>query len=249
MIFDRILRRRSASTPAVGAGEVRSIARTHVGRVRKVNEDRILDRPDLHLWAVADGMGGHHSGDVAAQMAIDALNDLASLDRSIDADDMMTALQCANTAICHRFNSDARRSGTTVVAALLHASTLDIFWAGDSRAYRIRNGNLELLTRDHSLVQEMVDAGALASSAAANHPKANVITRALGIASDLTIDRVATSVLPGDHILLCSDGVSRTLGDCLAQNGPIDKLAQTILDEALTQDGTDNASVVLVAVL
>lgn len=248
MIFSRILGRRGATPPSVDRDDVRSAARTHVGRVRKVNEDRVLDLPARNLWAVADGMGGHHAGDVAAQIAVDALNDLAALGRRIGVDEVIAALQGANAAIRQRFASADRSSGTTVVAALLDDDRLDILWAGDSRAYRSRNGHLELLTRDHSLVQEMVDAGTLASSAAAGHPNANVITRALGVGSDLVIDRLTTSVRPGDHILLCSDGVSRTLGDSLAPQARIDTLAQSVLDDALARDGSDNASVVLIAI-
>ncbi|MBE1529712.1 serine/threonine protein phosphatase PrpC [Sphingopyxis sp. OAS728] len=244
MIFSRIFGAGRSPGQQEDATAIRSVSRTHVGKVRTINEDRILDRPERGLWAVADGMGGHSSGDVAAQMAIDRLDRLA-VPR---ADGVLSALQSANAEIFARFDCKDRRSGTTIVAALIAGGNLDLFWAGDSRAYRIRSGAPQLLTRDHSVVQQMVDAGALSSEAAMRHPQANVITRALGVESKVSIDHAALPVLPGDIILLCSDGVSRSLGERPVAAQPIELLAQHILDEALVLDGSDNASLVLIAV-
>lgn len=248
MNFLRIFGRRSK--PAIDgiAAPVESVSATHVGHVRAVNEDRILDLPEAKLWAVADGMGGHQSGDIAAQIAIDALLSLANGRQVICGDDVHAALQSANRQIYDRYVDARRRSGTTIVAALLDGDRLEIFWAGDSRAYRLRGGMWKQLTHDHSLVQQMVDAGALSPSAATDHPKSNVITRALGVSQDVVVDRLVTNLDAGDIIMLCSDGVSRSLASARIDNTPLNLLAKYLLDQALQRDGSDNASLVMIKV-
>lgn len=244
MIFSRIFRTARRAERDGGTAFIGSVSRTHVGLVRKINEDRILDRPERRLWAVADGMGGHSSGDVAAQIAIDHLDAL----KRTGTTHILDALQAANAAIFARFGAQGQRSGTTLVAAHIDKSNLNLFWAGDSRAYRVRGGMLDLLTRDHSVVQEMVDAGVLAPDAAAGHPKSNVITRALGVESKVVIDHITVPIRSGDRILLCSDGISRSLGDKAPSSLSLASLAQALLDGALSMDGSDNASLVLIAV-
>ncbi len=246
MNFFRIFGRADQPIRDGTAAAIRSVALTHVGHIRAVNEDRVLNLPDAKLWAVADGMGGHQSGDVAAQIAIDALGTLASGGQSLCGGDIVAALQSANSLIYDRYPVAERPSGTTIVAALLTDNGLEIFWAGDSRAYRLRSGEWQLLTRDHSVVQQMVDSGALEASAAANHPKSNVITRALGVESDVSIDRLVTTLLAGDAIMLCSDGVSRTLAAQMPGTASADRLAEAVLDQALARDGSDNASLVVI---
>lgn len=246
MNFFRIFGRGARPVMDGDVAAVESVALTHVGHVRAVNEDRILNLPDARLWAVADGMGGHQSGDVAAQIAIDALGDLASSGQILGGDDILRAIQSANTLIYDRYADAERRSGTTIVAALLVDDRLEIFWAGDSRAYRLRGGIWQQLTRDHSVVQQMVDAGALPPSAAAHHPKSNVITRALGVDREVAVDRLVTSLVAGDIIMLCSDGVSRTLGEGRTGVPTLGMLAQSLLDQALMRDGSDNASLLLI---
>lgn len=246
MNFFHIFGRGAAPTIDDTVAAIESVALTHVGHIRAVNEDRILNLPDAKLWAVADGMGGHHSGDVAAQIAIDALGELASSRQFLCGDDILRALQSANTLIYDRYADSERRSGTTIVTALLVDDRLEILWAGDSRAYRLRGGTWQQLTRDHSVVQQMVDAGALPASAAAYHPKSNVITRALGVDREVAVDRLVTSLTAGDIIMLCSDGVSRTLGEGRTSVPTLGVLAQSLLDQALLRDGSDNASLVLI---
>lgn len=243
MMLSRILRSKALRPDKSAALQPRSASRTHVGHVRKVNEDRILDRPERSLWAVADGMGGHRSGDVAAQLAIDALDALDSP----DADTIVGALETANAALYSRGESGERRSGTTIVVANFQGSVAHIFWAGDSRAYRIRGCALELLTRDHSFVQRLVDAGALSAEEAPRHPKANVITRALGVEDFIRIDRVQVTLHEGDLILLCSDGLSRTLGPQVPHATSLQDLAGILIEQAMSRDGTDNASLVIAA--
>ena len=159
----------------------RSTARTHVGRVRKVNEDRILDRPDRALWAVADGMGGHRGGDIAAELAVAVLRDLADDSAPITDDAILAALMRANAEILARGATAGGVIGSTIVALHIAQGEAHIFWAGDSRAYRATRGAWEQVTRDHSLVQELLDQGLIDSSDAAHHPRAHVITRALGV--------------------------------------------------------------------
>lgn len=246
MNFFRIFGRGATPVLDSAVAAIESVALTHVGHIRAINEDRILNLPDAKLWAVADGMGGHHSGDVAAQMAVDVLQNAASGGTALGGDDILAALQSANKLIYDRYAKAERRSGTTIVAALLNNEMLEIFWAGDSRAYRLRAGKWTLLTHDHSVVQQLVDSGALPQSAAAGHPKANVITRALGVDDKVDIDRIAMEFLAGDMVLLCSDGVSRTLSNEIRSAQSPTLFAQSLLDWALAQDGSDNASLVLI---
>lgn len=228
--------------------EDRSVARSHVGRVRQINEDRTLDCPGHGLWAIADGMGGHFGGDVAAEMAISALRGVARDHITIDTID--AALSEANRAINARANAAHGVCGTTVVAALLVGETLHLCWAGDSRAYLIRHGRIELLTCDHTLVQELVDRGALTEAEARRHPNANVVTRALGVGGSVILDRRSVAVEQGDRVLLCSDGLSASLApeDFTLPLPPLVQHADALLARALQRDGSDNISLVLVAI-
>ena len=223
-----------------------SVARTHVGRVRIVNEDRVFDCPDRRMWAVADGMGGHAGGDLAAQAVVDRLRTLTASERTLHFTDMLVALGQANGDIRHRNDRLRTDAGSTVVAAMIHDRSLFVAWAGDSRAYLLRNGNLQLLTRDHSLVQDLVDAGLVPASRAENHPKAHVITRALGADDNPQLQTLTTELQDEDRVLLCSDGLSRSLqsGDVGEQS--VDQLAEDLLSNALARDGSDNISLTLI---
>ncbi|HVF93663.1 MAG TPA: protein phosphatase 2C domain-containing protein [Sphingomonas sp.] len=230
--------------------------RTHVGRVRTVNEDRLLECPDRGLWAVADGMGGHNAGAAAATTAIEALARLAGGSQPIARASIVRALDEANAAIYANSGSGlgagvaAGTSGATIVVLGLDLRRATIAWAGDSRAYRIRDGAARQLTHDHSLVQEMVDAGVLSASGAERHPRANVVTRALGVAPGVQIDVATADVVPGDRLLLCSDGISRSLDarDFTTMPTNIDACADRLLANALQRDGSDNATLVLIDV-
>ncbi|WP_331043026.1 PP2C family protein-serine/threonine phosphatase [Sphingomonas sp.] len=247
MVTLRALLRRVASAPPtpsapVAATSPRSAARTHVGRVRTINEDRVLDRPGRRLWAVADGMGGLSAGDVAADLAVATLDALASVTEAA----LLEALQHANTEI---LAAGGGRSGTTIVAAHIAGDLLTVFWAGDSRAYHVRGTRVRKLTRDHSVVQDLIDAGLLDEDKADGHPRSNVVTRALGVVAPVAIDTVRVTLEPGDRVMLCSDGVSRSLilRD-LARGGALNALADTLLTGAIERDGSDNASLVLIEV-
>lgn len=196
-------------------GRFRSSACTHVGAVRSHNEDRFVNRPDLGIWAVADGAGGHQAGDVAAAKIAELLESMPS---NLDAQQVLAEVR-QRLAEAHRsLQQEAARRGSgavvasTVVALLARDGHFACLWAGDSRAYLLRDGELAQVTRDHSLVQELVDAGMITEEQALTHPQGNVITRAIGSDSEtLDLDKVTGQVLPGDRFLLCSDGLSKTL--------------------------------------
>lgn len=208
----------------------------------------MLDRPDRGLWAVADGMGGHSAGDVAAAITVEALEALANASAPITAASVQQALLDANARIMARRSSGG--SGTTIVALLAQNDEASLFWAGDSRAYLIRGGDLRRLTRDHSVVQEMVDAGLLSEGQAVNHPRANMITRALGIAPDPQIETAGLKLMPGDRVMLCSDGLYRSLrAEDLLPDAMIDAIAHRLMLNSLQRDGSDNSSLVLVGIV
>ncbi len=244
-----LLRRKPRGGPSLARETVYvSQNRSHVGRVRSVNEDRLLDRADRGLWAVVDGMGGHSGGAAAAATVVDVLQALADDPAPINAAAVRAAVSHANRAI---YDVHAT-SGATIVLALIEGSEATIFWAGDSRAYLMRGGGgAERLTHDHSVVQEMIDAGVLTEAAADRHPQANVVTRALGVAPAVALDSVTTLVQPNDRFLLCSDGVSRSLDprDFATMPAAIGDMADRILENALQRDGSDNATLVVITAL
>jgi serine/threonine protein phosphatase PrpC len=224
-----------------------SAARSHVGRVRMVNEDRVLDRADRGLWAVADGMGGHSAGDVAAETAIHALRRLADEGSSLSVTSVHEALVEANRDI-HALGRCARNvQGTTIVTLLIHDGAAQLLWAGDSRAYRVRGSHAEQLTRDHSVVQELVSAGVIDAEGARRHPSANMVTRALGAAETIVIDTLAVPLEAGDRLLLCSDGLSGSVDEAdllRVAELPLEEAIDVLLRAALTRDGSDNISIV-----
>lgn len=224
----------------------RSVSRSHVGSVRTINEDRVFDCPNRQVWAVADGMGGHQGGDVAAQSVVDALRETSGQVGSIGLDGILSALASANAAIRARNDRLHLDSGATVVAAVMDDASLRIAWAGDSRAYLIRAGRMSQLTHDHSVVQELIDAGLLTVEAAERHPQANVVTRALGVPDLSRLDTISVDPALGDRILLCSDGLSRSLrADDLAGAHTLDSAADRLLANSLQRDGSDNASLII----
>jgi serine/threonine protein phosphatase PrpC len=223
-----------------------STARTHVGHVRALNEDRFLDRPQAGLFAVIDGMGGHRGGDEAAQSVVDALRQLGTAPEDVSAARVIDALTRANTVIHERNVATGQHAGATVVAAHVDGDTVDLAWVGDSRCYHIGRGTVRQLTRDHSVVQELVDAGLLTAAGAETHPQANVVTRALGVGARCDVETRRIGLATGDRILLCSDGLSRSLRPEDLTDRPIDELADALLGHALARDGADNISLVLI---
>jgi serine/threonine protein phosphatase PrpC len=224
----------------------RSVSRSHVGLVRAINEDRVFDCCKSGIWAVVDGMGGHAGGDLAAQSVIDQLRLVAEACRSPRFADVVTALRSANDDILRRNAGMGSDAGATVAAVVITDRTAHIAWAGDSRVYQVRNGFLRLLTTDHSVVQELVDAGLLKPEDAPRHPQAHVVTRALGVSSDPGLETLSFPLAPGDRVVLCSDGLSRSLAGADTIGGDIETVADNLLENALRRDGSDNVSFIVV---
>jgi serine/threonine protein phosphatase PrpC len=234
---------------------IQCVSQTHVGLRRKVNEDSILVRTDRGLWAVADGMGGHEAGDVASAKVAEALQHLPIVYGLEDlVDSAAAAIDRVNQELIALAGAEEgqRTIGSTVVGLAIADGQFRCFWAGDSRAYRLRGGRIARLTRDHSLVQGLIDAGMLDPADAETHPNANVITRAVGVGKELVIDTVSGEARPGDQFLLASDGLTRIVPDfeieaLLAAMRPADavgKLVQTVLDRG----APDNVSIIIVEV-
>jgi protein phosphatase len=224
-------------------------AATSVGRVRQVNEDSFLAVPPL--FAVADGMGGHGSGDLASQIAIQDMSACAVL-RPLFAEAVLTALELANQHIIARHA--VNKMGTTAagLAALetMGAEQLMVFNIGDSRVYRLAGGRLDQVTVDHSEVQELVMAGVITPEQARVHPRRNVVTRALGTEAGLRPDHWLVPPIVGDRYLICSDGLSGELPDeAIAQllaPGLPQQAAETLVAAANEAGGRDNVTVVVV---
>jgi serine/threonine protein phosphatase PrpC len=227
------------------------ISRTDVGLRRKVNEDSLLVRTERGLWAVADGMGGHEGGDVASAKVTEALMHLPvayGLDSVID--NAIVALKRVNKELIAMATGQAQRTiGSTVVGLAIAGGRYRCFWAGDSRAYLLRGEEIIQLTRDHSLVQDLVSAGMLEPEEAEDHPNSNIITRAVGVAEDLKIDTVDGDVRPGDQFLLASDGLTRLvnaaeLAATLSSYGPADA-ADRLIETVLARGAPDNVSLII----
>lgn len=234
---------------------VRHSAATHVGRVRKVNEDSILSLPDLKIWVVSDGMGGHAAGDYASQTVIEAI---ATLPTDVQPTELMHLLRSAILAAHGAILAEAARRGAgivgaTVVALMLANGHFVAFWAGDSRLYRFRDGQIEMLTTDHSMVAELVRAGLMDWDEAEHHPQSNAITRAVGVGDVLEIDKVRGEVRPGDRFLLCSDGLTKYAGLQILRRAvvgaPLETVCDKLLQIALEGGGADNISVIVVDTL
>jgi serine/threonine protein phosphatase PrpC len=215
-----------------------------------VNEDSLLARDDRGLWVVADGMGGHEAGDVASAKVTEALNHLSAaenLDNLVD--NAIGALKQVNSDLIELAGSEERSIGTTVVGLAISDGEFRCFWAGDSRAYRIRDGHIVQLTRDHSMVQDLVDAGMLRPEDAIDHPNSNIITRAVGVAQDLRVDTVAGDTKPGDQFLLASDGLTRMVEDRelvaqLTATSPA-AAAEKLIETVLERGAPDNVSLII----
>lgn len=210
----RIFTKRESAVPK----RWQSSARTHIGKVRQLNEDRYLDAPDSNLWVVADGMGGHDAGDIAASAVVQALARLCERVTAIDMGEIEGTLETVNGKLWSEMQGRGQAGGCTVAGLHVNGRQAHIFWAGDSRVYRLRDRKLERLTRDHSLVQQMIDAGLLDALEAQRHPQANVITRAVGVEQSLRLEIRAASVQPLDRFFICSDGVTNEMTEAQLTN-------------------------------
>lgn len=228
-------------------------AATHVGRVRKLNEDSYLDRADLGLWAVADGMGGHDAGDHASRLTVAALGEIP-LPSGAPAflSSVKVALHTANAEL--RREAAGRGPGriiaSTVVTLLTYGQHYACVWAGDSRLYRLREETLQQISRDHSHVQELVEVQLLSPQEARNHPYSNVVTRAVGAADELELETCHDRLRPGDLFLLCSDGLSKEVEDdeirAILMRESLFDAPYALIESALAHGGSDNVTVVAV---
>ncbi len=228
--------------------------RTHVGRVRSANEDAVLALPELQLFAVADGMGGHENGAFASATVTECLS---ALDPGLSGGELMqeareAILTAHRTILGESARNDGATIGATVVVLLIANGHFACLWAGDSRLYLLRRGELMRVSRDHSLVADLVEAGQITDEEAESHPHANVITRAVGVGETLEIDKRRSNVLPGDRFLLCSDGLTKYADDLflrhMLQREPIETVSERLLAAALDGGGADNISVIVVEV-
>jgi len=228
-----------------------SAEETHRGKRRKSNEDAVLSRPAAGLWAVADGMGGHHAGDVASHAIAEALDSLelnGSLSRAVDA------VEDALLMVNNRLRAHARREcrggtvGSTVVAMVSRDRVGVVLWAGDSRLYRLRGSRLEQITRDHNPISDLLDSG-MVTEADAVAADTHIITRAVGGQRELYLDVAVFDVDLCDTYLLCSDGLYRELDrrelvDELRADG-LEDIAQRLLERCLAGAARDNVSLII----
>ena len=247
---------------------IQSWARTDIGKKRKHNEDAFLQDDELGLYIVADGIGGHASGEVASKMAVDALQEFFTataedpertwpykMDRSkgYEENRLITGIKLANLRIYESAQRDARQRGmgTTIVTVFAVESGVYIAHVGDSRVYRLRDKKLDQLTEDHSLLNDYIKMKRLTAEEIANFPHKNVIVRALGMKDTVKVDSRFEQPEEGDIIVLCSDGLSGPVSDpemleILNANQDLKAGASKLIERANANGGPDNITVVLV---
>jgi len=235
-------------------------ARTDIGLVRSRNEDSLWVDAARGWLLLADGMGGHSSGDLASALAVNyVLNGLLDMAEKVEKDGkrnytklLTDSVVDANTAIrsAGKQTDAAHSMGSTFVGALLNPGEITYVYVGDSRLYLLRDGMLRRLTRDHTLVQEFVDAGFLTVEMAQNHPYRGLLTRGLGVHDEVEPDAGICALLPGDRLLLCTDGLTdmveeREIAKLLGVPAQADEVAKSLIEAANAAGGRDNVSVIV----
>ncbi|MCQ4242948.1 PP2C family protein-serine/threonine phosphatase [Stutzerimonas stutzeri] len=232
----------------------RSAARTDTGKVRARNEDAFLALPEQGMWVVADGMGGHQNGALASRLIVEQLAEPSGGDLPQRLDELRKRLHALNRRLGQELTVTAAHPdpviGSTVVALLIEGDRAACVWAGDSRCYLWRGSRLYQLSRDHSLLQQLIDEQQLSPSEAARHPAAHALTRAIGASDELKLEILELDVLPGDAFLLCSDGLYQGVSvDDLgaALNLPSPQLTlNRLFQQALDGPARDNLSAVVI---
>ncbi len=233
---------------------MKAVSRTHIGNVRKSNQDALLVQPgEFGLYGVADGMGGHKAGDVASRMAVETLKEALSSARP-NEESLRKAIEKANAEIyaaqCE--NPDLNGMGTTLTVIWEDKRRILLGHVGDSRAYRVRGGRIEQVSQDHSMVAELVRDGLITQEEALVHPYRNIITRALGVDAEVTADIISMNKRKGDKYLICSDGLSEYVRENemleILASMPMSEAADTMLSMALDGGGHDNISLVIAEV-
>lgn len=222
-------------------------ARTDVGRVREGNEDSyMVNEP---LFAVADGMGGHQGGEVASKLALDTLRE------ATDGAALAQAVQDANRAVFEQAGQDPALAGmgTTLTAFLVDGDTLRLAHVGDSRAYLLRDGTLQRITTDHTVVEGLVEKGELTPQEASIHPQRSILTRAIGVDGDVQVDQASIQPRPGDRLLLCSDGLTGMVDEAdiqriLEEHADPQAAADALVEAANEAGGQDNITAVILDV-
>jgi serine/threonine protein phosphatase PrpC len=227
-----------------------SATASDVGCVRSVNEDAWCERPEIGLWAVADGLGGHSAGDVASRAVVDALARLrAQPELSQMVEFVEHALEETNMRL-RALASDGQTIGSTVVVLAIVGGYAAYLWVGDSRLYRLRGAELRQLTTDHSQVERYIEQGLLRRVDAAGHPQGHLLTRAIGAREQLRVDVDVCAVLPGDRFLLSSDGLEKHIGPeelpTLLAGDPPTVAAKRLVELTLERGATDNVTVCIV---
>jgi len=229
---------------------------TDPGNVRKINEDANLDLPELGLWVVADGMGGHEAGDVASRMIVEKLqqiNEPANLNSFVSEaqNKLLEVNQKLRGIAVQQFNNGT--IGSTVVVLLAYGKQCAFLWVGDSRIYRLRNNQLEQMTRDHSMVEEYIEEGRMSRQEAENSNISNVLTRAVGVEDELIVDIKIEDIQADDTFLLCTDGLYREVlnEDILkiincSDNCP--EMTKNLLTHALDNGAKDNVTITVVQI-
>lgn len=233
-----------------------AIGGSNIGKVRSRNEDSYIVRPDIGLFAVADGMGGHAAGNVASKTALETLT--ASLPSATnDEQSVLAAVRAANLAVWQRAEAEREKAGMgttmTILAFTPDVSECIVGHVGDSRLYRLRAGTLEQLTHDHTAVQELIDQGKLTKDEARRHPLSSMLYRSVGTRPDVLVDVQRTTATRGDRYLLCSDGLTGMLGDddlaaILLQDQPVDRVVEHLIEAANLRGGVDNITAILIDV-
>lgn len=230
-----------------------SEAVTHVGKVRKVNEDSFLESPSQAHWVVADGMGGHSLGDYASQKIVEELGQLVQAeDFTSFIDDVENTLLAINSHLQQKAYRQDSIIGSTVAGLVFHGNVAFFYWAGDSRIYRLRSDYLVQLSTDHTVVQEMLHKGEISVEESQTHPDKNIITRAVGADNELFVEFSHERIESGDIFLICSDGLEKEMSDSEVKdilnhsNSNLKNISKSLLDTVLDRGARDNTTIVLV---
>jgi protein phosphatase len=249
--------------------KLRHAALSDVGMKRAHNEDSYLVNPELGLFVVADGMGGHAGGETASRVAVvtieqeiltaktnrpDAFRGGVPLESAPLAEVVRDALEGACSAVFHAAHTDPALEGmgTTATAIVFNGNNVYAGHVGDSRFYMVRDGQIQQISEDHSLVQEQVKAGILTPDQAKTSRFKNIITRSIGFEEDVLVDVLGVNLKPGDQILMCSDGLSNLIEDDelrdAVQGAPLDEVPRNLIAMANSRGGDDNITVIAIQV-
>ena len=234
-----------------GGFRIESEGATDPGKVRSLNEDSYLIRPEVGLWAVADGMGGHDAGDFASQTLV---AELEKIEESDSAPALLTAIEESVIAANRTMREAAAEKGSgsvigcTLAALVIFEDAYACVWSGDSRVYRLRNNRIEQITRDHTEAQELVERGTITVEEARTWPRKNVITRAIGVFDEPEMEMVQGRVEHGDIFVICSDGLNEHVEDHeierFALRRPLGRAVDSMISTTLERGAKDNVTVI-----